>query len=205
MPASRTLLLALAVVAPALVVPGRASTAQRPQRETRWLYAAELGVLHTNHPYESGMGSYGASMGVERGWSDRVAARAVVAWAETFGRGDDVSICRPLPNDGCYPPAYFPLRVWSLEFHGVVTPDRDLPVKLVAGGGLALPVGVRRNTRVTDHLEHDRTLKGIARAGASLGLGRSERAQRLQYTRGWLSGPYESFDRIDQVSFVVVF
>lgn len=188
-----------------MLVPGRASGAQRPRRETRWLYAAELGGLHTNHPYESGMGSYGLSMGVERGWSDRLAARAVVAWAEAFGQGDDVSICHPLPNDGCYPPAYFPLRVWTLELQGVYAPDRAVPLKLLAGGGLAAPVGVRRNTRVTEHLEHDRTLKGIARAGASLGLGRSVRAPRLQYTRGWLSGAYESFDRIDQLSFVVVF
>lgn len=188
-----------------MLVPGRASGAQRPRRETRWLYAAELGGLHTNHPYESGMGSYGLSMGVERGLSDRLAARAVVAWAEAFGQGDDVSICHPLPNDGCYPPAYFPLRVWTLELQGVYAPDRAVPLKLLAGGGLAAPVGVRRNTRVTEHLEHDRTLKGIARAGASLGLGRSVRAPRLQYTRGWLSGAYESFDRIDQLSFVVVF
>lgn len=151
------------------------------------------------------MGSYGLSMGVEREWSDRVSARAVIAWAEAFGQGDDVSICRPLPNDGCYPPAYFPLRVWSLEMQGVFTPDRHVPLKLVAGGGLASPVGVRRNLRVTEHLEHDRTLKGIARAGASLGMGRSVRAPRLQYTRGWLSGPYESFDRIDQVGFILVF
>ena len=122
-----------------------------------------------------------------------------------FGQGDDVSICRPTGAGTCYPNALFPLRTWTLEMDGVYTPDRSVPIKLVAGGGLALPIGVRRNTRVTEQLEHDRTLKGLARIGASLGLGKSVRAPRLQYTRGWLSGAYESFDRIDQLAFVVVF
>lgn len=193
------------LIAIALLATPSPARAQSPARATRWLYAAELGVLHTNHPYDSGMGAYGFSFGLERGWTERLAVRTVLGWAESFGQGDDVSICRPTGAGTCYPNALFPLRTWTLEMDGVYTPDQSVPVKLVAGGGLALPIGVRRNIRVTEQLEHDRTLKGLARIGASLGLGKSVRAPRLQYTRGWLSGAYESFDRIDQLAFVVVF
>jgi hypothetical protein len=179
--------------------------AQRPLHATRWLLAAELGVLHSNHPYQSGPGSYGISLGVEREWTEWFAGRTVLAWAESFGTGDDVSICHPTSAGTCYSDAYFPLRVWSLDVSGVYTPSRGVPLKLVAGGGLAVPVGIQRKIGVSDHLEHDRALKGIARIGASLGLGRSVRAPRLQYTRGWLSGAYASADRMDQLALVLAF
>lgn len=189
----------------ALLVASARTNAQEPTGATRWIFAAELGMLHSNHPYDSGMGAYGLSFGVERGWTERLAVRTVLAWAESFGQGDDVSICHPTGAGTCYPNAYFPLRTWTLELNGVYTPDRTIPLKLVAGAGLAYPIGIRRNVRVNEHLDHDRTLKGIAKVGASLGLGTSVRAPRLQYSRGWLSGAYESFDRIDQLAFVVVF
>lgn len=204
MPASRTLLLNLAIVASGLA-PLETGVAQGPRREWRWLYAVELGALHSTKSYESAPASYGLSMGVERSLTAHLAARGVVSWAESFSQGDDIGICPPSIDGSCLPRAFFPLRTWTLELQGVITPDRELPLKLLAGGGLAYPVGMRRNLRVTEHLEHDRTLKGIARAGASLGLGRSVRAPRVQYTRGWLSGPFESFDRIDQVGFILVF
>ncbi|MCC6929874.1 MAG: hypothetical protein IT359_12910 [Gemmatimonadaceae bacterium] len=194
-----------ASIAVALLAMSAPALAQQPTRATRWLYAAELGVLHSNHPYDDGIPAYGLSFGVERGWTERLAVRTVLAWAESLDAGDDVSICHPTSTGACYPAALFPLRTWTLELDGVYTPDGSVPLKLVAGGGLAYPIGIRQKTSVSDHQEHDRTLKGLARVGASLGLGTSVRAPRLQYTRGWLSGAYESFDRIDQLSFVVVF
>lgn len=193
-----------AVVA-VLAVSAPATAQDDSARATRWLLTAELGALHSTHPYQSGPGSYGVSLGVEREWTRRFAVRAMLGWTESFASGDDVSICHPTSAGTCFPDAQFPLRAWTLDVHGVHAPFKIVPLKLVAGGGLALPVGVRRNVRVTDHLEHDRAVKGVARVGASLGLGKSGRAPRLQYTRGWLSGAFASFDRMDQFALVVVF
>ncbi|MBK9980653.1 MAG: hypothetical protein IPP20_22560 [Gemmatimonadetes bacterium] len=108
----------------------------------------------------------------------------------------------PVP---CLAGRTFPLRVGTLELHGLYAPFDPLPLRLIGGGGLAFLVGVRRNVRVTEHLGHDRALKGMARAGAHLALGRSPQAPRLQYTRAWLTGSYESLDRLDALGFVIVF
>ncbi|MBK6844236.1 MAG: hypothetical protein IPG88_18340 [Gemmatimonadetes bacterium] len=88
----------------------------------------------------------------------------------------------------------------TLELHGLYAPFDPLPLRLIGGGGLAFLVGQRRIARVTEHMEYDRALKGMARVGAHLALGRSARAPRLQYTRAWLSGAFEAFDRSDALA-----
>ncbi len=179
--------------------------AQRVAPPVRFQVGVEVGALHSTHPYESGPIGLGGFVALEREWSTRLATRATLGLTESVSTGDDLSVCRPYLPDQCYPDGNYPLRVGSLEVHGLIAPDRSLPFRLLAGGGLAYLVGVHRNVRVTEHLGHDRTLKGVARAGVDARLGRSPQAPRLQYTRAWLTGSYESLDRLDALGLVIVF
>lgn len=189
----------------ALAVGPAALHAQRAAQPMRFQVGVEVGALHSTHPYESGPIGFGGFVALEREWRSRLAMRASIGLTESVSTGDDISVCRPYLADQCYPNGYYPLRVGTLEVQGLLAPDRSLPFRLLAGGGLAYLVGVRRNVRVTEHLGHDRTLKGVARVGVDARLGSSPRAPRLQYARAWLTGSYESLDRLDALGLVVVF
>ncbi|MBK7833899.1 MAG: hypothetical protein IPJ56_16430 [Gemmatimonadetes bacterium] len=177
--------------------------AQRAEPGVRVEAGIEVGALHGRRALGARSVAGGVFVAAERRLSRRAAARASLGIAETGLTAEVVADC---PADvPCLGGRTFPLRVGTLELHGLYAPFDPLPLRLIGGGGLAFLVGQRRIARVTEHMEYDRALKGMARVGAHLALGRSARAPRLQYSRAWLSGAFEAFDRSDALALVLVF
>jgi hypothetical protein len=162
------------------------SDAQPRPRSTGWLVGVSVGAFGTSHP-QGGALVLGGNLGLERSVASRLAVRGSVSRTVVVGAGDDLSICYLLPDGSCRPDALFPNRLWTLEVAGVARPVDILPIRLLVGGGLALPSDARRNIRRSPSIDSTIGARTTLRLGAELSLGRSRHALRFQAARSGYS------------------
>ena len=139
----------------------------------------------SDHP-EGGPIGLGVALAVDRQrtpWT----YRAVLTGLNTVVTADDIALCHLLPDESCLPDSVFPASLWTLEGLTLVRPIMRVPVSLLTGFGLALPVGRRAGTNGSDVSEVRASVRGTWRVGGELQFGRGARAVRLQLSRSGYS------------------
>ena len=111
-----------------------------------------------------------------------------LGYAGTAFRGHDVAICYPLPEGGCRRDSVFPRGVLEVEA-GVHFQPRHSPLALLAGGGLAQPVGQLPGAQGSDVPQLDAAATASWMVGADLQLWRGRRAPHLRLVRLALRQP----------------
>ena len=146
--------------------------------------ATAAGYL-SDHPEGGpiGLGFAASAERQRRHWSLRVA----VTGLNTVVTGDDIALCHLLPDESCLPDSVFPASLWTLEGLSLVRPLYQLPIWVLGGVGLAVPVGRRAGTNGSDIGDVHAGARGTWRFGGELQLGRSPRAARLHLSRSGYS------------------
>jgi hypothetical protein len=135
----------------------------------------------SDHP-EGGPIGLGFALSVERqraSWT----YRGVITGLNTVVMGDDIALCHLLPDESCLPDSVFPASLWSLEGLTLVRPLARVPVQVLTGLGVAIPVGRRAGTNGSDVSDVRASVRGTWRFGGELQLGRGSRAARVQLSR----------------------
>lgn len=172
------------VLAAVLCVPF-AVTASRGQASRAPDHPLVFGVTaagYYGNPYENTLG-LGGLAALERRLSGAISLRGSASVLRTVNTADDVTICRPAPDDGCLPRPLFPLWLATLEANGVVTPVPGIPVALVAGVGVSIASDARGAWRGAPPTGSGSQSQPVVRHGLELRLGSGPRAPRVQLTR----------------------
>jgi hypothetical protein len=111
-----------------------------------------------------------------------VAARLVVRTLKTISIGDDIALCHLLPDGSCIPDSTFPSSLWMADFVAVYQPLTVLPIHVLLGAGVALPLGPAVGDGAVDNPDVP-SAGGSWQLGLETPLGRSQSAPRLQVMR----------------------
>ena len=108
--------------------------------------------------------------------------------------GDDIALCHRLPDDTCLPDSVFPASLWTLEAQSLVRPMPRLPLWVIGGVGLAIPVGRRAGTNGSDIGDERAGVRGTWRLGGELQLGGPTTGARVQLAHSGYSNRMMSLE-----------
>ena len=166
--------------------------AQAAERTTFLLEMVAAGYT-SDHP-EGGPVGLGFGIGLDRRLNPSWGVRATVSRLNSWQSADDIALCHPQPDWSCLPDSVFPGTLWTGEALSLWTPAANLPIQIIAGGGVLIPRG-----RVVGHgASGDSKVPGVGRpfwrAGLEILLGSARHAPRLHLTRSDLFDDVMSLD-----------
>lgn len=174
------------------------ATAQAPREAQRPLFVGLSAGGYIGNPYGELLGM-GALAGIERDLGDALQIRGVASVLRGIRTGDDISICRIGPADGCLPDPYFPLWLWTLETNVSVAILPRVPIRLLGGVGFSIAADPREPARATPKPSLAPESQTIWRYG--LDLGGSGNSPHLLFTRARFAPRPYNLDHIQTITF----
>jgi hypothetical protein len=193
------LLARLLVTGSLIVMTAHVANAQSPNgRSTSVVFGPAAAAMIATFSTDNAS-ALGIVMGLEKRLSEALAVSAIATAARGFATRDDITICRPAPDDGCLV-QLLPRRLTTLEVNASVRLLPHLPVRLVAGIGVAIASEARESWRGARATHSGVEMPQILRFGAELPLGTAPYAPRLVLTRARFSPQPFALRRLDGVA-----
>src|SRR5687768_5987594 len=114
--------------------------------QTRLVYGIAGSAYQSPEPFTT-PGGLGPLIGLERTLSGAMSLSAIASTLHTIRTSDNVSICRPAPDDGCLPNLLYPQWIHAVELHTTVALVPNLPIRLIGSAGLSLAHDAREHWR----------------------------------------------------------
>lgn len=185
-PSRAVLFLLLGMMAGSVDAQGRAPG-------SRWMLGIGASILATSDRNGPTMGLSGA-IGLEKYLGPQVSARMVFEGTRTVRTRSGGFVCSAT---GDCPIPVFPDAMLSGELHGLVSLRQSLPVRLIGGAGITIPLGGRENWRGAHRADSSAGIRATLRGGLEISLGKRLRASRIQLTRSAYTKSIFSMDWLD--------